>query len=764
MSFVLQRVTGRGLVLNQVSGEVLRIGRGTSAELRSENPAVALDHAVIEGDDAGYTITDKGSITGTYVNKKPVESARLAKGDVIEIGDLHVEVQLATPHRPLFLRVVSTAPPDKKVAAEDFTGDDEDDEAPDARAGGSVRAPKIDYASAFRLRRPYFTKVSLIAFLVIVALVVLAEVTLPGNQTAFMPGAVSSAHAWERDPSGRTIAKDCRACHDPWRGVVDQRCLECHVKKPHAAIQAETPLCTSCHPEHRAAATLAGAKCVSCHGNLREHVKPGAVLRPAIAHINAFGDAHPEFTWPPDTDILAFNHRLHLRPAGIFNGQGKREVLQCPACHKLVETRGKLDPRPLKFATDCARCHKLTFDLRFPDAEVPHGGDPGLVYGFVLAIDSGNQDIAGKSPEEIRRILTARPPPSVGEGAWLNAEQVINKKCTLCHELRRSGGRLVVTPPVIRARWLERAQFTHTAHGSLECVSCHESARSSTLTRDVLMPSRKDCVSCHSRPGDKKATCIACHEYHERTGKLLTKMAAGFTRGTVARTPMPTGGGAGMLGTVFLVAIGLLLLVVLVPVSLAIYQRLRVPTDERGGGRRSSVLPSTVRIPVLKISSAQPSVPDVQPTVPPEPAAPAPLAQPPAPAPREPVPPMSDSTVIIQRDDQTPAPSATEQMQWYGLLLCTTGPLEGQRFIIEEEGFYIGRDPALSQVVINDTRISKRHVRIMPRDGKVHAIDQGSTNGTFFRTAQSERITDVQLKRGDTIVLADNVATFVYQI
>ncbi|MGZ8832237.1 MAG: FHA domain-containing protein, partial [Thermoanaerobaculia bacterium] len=167
---------------------------------------------------------------------------------------------------------------------------------------------------------------------------------------------------------------------------------------------------------------------------------------------------------------------------------------------------------------------------------------------------------------------------------------------------------------------------------------------------------------------------------------------------------------------------------------------------------------------VLKVSSVQPSVPDVQPTVPPEPPAPTPLAQPPAPAPREPVAPLSDSTVSINLDDQTPAPASTELLLWYGLLLCTTGPLEGQRFIIEEDGFYIGRDPALSQVVINDTRVSKRHVRIMPRDGKVHAIDQGSTNGTFLRTAKSERITDVQLKRGDTIVLADNVATFVYQI
>jgi pSer/pThr/pTyr-binding forkhead associated (FHA) protein len=52
----------------------------------------------------------------------------------------------------------------------------------------------------------------------------------------------------------------------------------------------------------------------------------------------------------------------------------------------------------------------------------------------------------------------------------------------------------------------------------------------------------------------------------------------------------------------------------------------------------------------------------------------------------------------------------------------------------------------------------------VPRNGKVWAVDQNSTNGTFMGAAGGQRITEVQLKRGDTIVLADNAATFVYQI
>ena len=80
------------------------------------------------------------------------------------------------------------------------------------------------------------------------------------------------------------------------------------------------------------------------------------------------------------------------------------------------------------------------------------------------------------------------------------------------------------------------------------------------------------------------------------------------------------------------------------------------------------------------------------------------------------------------------------------------------------DGLYIGRDASLSQIAIADNRISKRHVRILPRDGKVLAIDQNSTNGTFLGKTGGERITEHQLKRGDILVLADNAATFLYQI
>lgn len=194
-----------------------------------------------------------------------------------------------------------------------------------------------------------------------------------------------------------------------------------------------------------------------------------------------------------------------------------------------------------------------------------------------------------------------------------------------------------------------------------------------------------------------------------------------------------------MIETVLLWAIVLLLLVVLVPAGLALFQRIRAGELDRAAGvRAASPQAPTAKIPPLQ-GSETPATPPAQPAKAPDITKMAPV----------PTAPSEGSTVMVQ---------------WYGLLQCTAGALEGQRFIVEEGGFYIGRDPAMAQVAISDNRISKRHVRIIPRDGKVMAIDQNSTNGTFLGKAGGERITEVQLKRGDVLVLADNAATFVYQI
>jgi len=101
----------------------------------------------------------------------------------------------------------------------------------------------------------------------------------------------------------------------------------------------------------------------------------------------------------------------------------------------------------------------------------------------------------------------------------------------------------------------------------------------------------------------------------------------------------------------------------------------------------------------------------------------------------------------------------------YGVIKFTSGVLAGQEFEVKPEGSYIGREPSLSQIVVADPRISKRHVWIGVRDGLVKIVDQESRNGTFINDPRSERITEASLNSGDTVILGESdVARFEYQM
>ena len=99
-------------------------------------------------------------------------------------------------------------------------------------------------------------------------------------------------------------------------------------------------------------------------------------------------------------------------------------------------------------------------------------------------------------------------------------------------------------------------------------------------------------------------------------------------------------------------------------------------------------------------------------------------------------------------------PKATNET---GTLEWLSGPLAGQSRAIAPEGFYIGRDESQAAVVLSDARISKLHLWIGIRDGRVMAIDPGSTNGTFRNTFE-ERITQTPLKPGDTLIFPEDLA------
>ena len=149
---------------------------------------------------------------------------------------------------------------------------------------------------------------------------------------------------------------------------------------------------------------------------------------------------------------------------------------------------------------------------------------------------------------------------------------------------------------------------------------------------------------------------------------------------------------------------------------------------------------------------------------------PAPAASPAPPPPRTPAPPPPphviggdqgltvdlSRTIAITEDGDAFKPS-------FGSITFVSGPLSGQEFQIKADGDFIGRDGGSSQIVIGDPRISKRHLWIGVKGGRVVIADQNSRNGTFVNDPKSPRVTETPLNAGDVVILGESdVARFEF--
>ena len=118
---------------------------------------------------------------------------------------------------------------------------------------------------------------------------------------------------------------------------------------------------------------------------------------------------------------------------------------------------------------------------------------------------------------------------------------------------------------------------------------------------------------------------------------------------------------------------------------------------------------------------------------------------------------LGKTRVLSASGGAQPAPAT------FGSIVFSAGPLVDQRFDIRADGVYVGRDASLAQAVIVDDRVSKRHLWVGPRDGKIMLVDQGSTNGTFLNSLQSQRVREAELKPGDVVIISEgDAARFVY--
>lgn len=553
----------------RVAGPVLNIGRGSKSQIHLPDARVALNHARITV--AGDEVTIEAIEASVEVNGRTIDSARLAVGDVIEIGPHEIKVETPPPGLPLSLTV-----------------------------SGSEKAAPGGMMRRVLLRAPRLSKrrLSYLAFLgvLLLALAVPFAADFFDDRQPAEPGSTREmlreivpvvagnfAQSWNPGPVSQghqVFGKDCRACHQfAFLQVRDSACISCHKEirehVPRADLTGPRGLtfakqrCAECHRDHKGIqmAPRAQELCADCHVDVKA-AAPGAQSE----NVTDFFKDHPRFRLsvldadrpnemrrvrqpprpqvgeapgpPPDgmteRSNLKFTHKLHLDRKGVRHPQKGYVVLECNACHT-PEDGGRL-MAPVTMERHCQECHSLAFepDPSVRSRQVPHGSEQAVlnmlreVYARVVLGDvppdvTPPADLPRMRPgavvdyqerQEALRIADARAQRALRElyETGYEARGGTRHVCSLCHTVGRDAtGSYKVAPVRVTKVWMPQARFTHAKHATERCSTCHEVSQS-TKSADIAMPTVETCRDCHvggrAVVGKVTSDCAICHTLH----------------------------------------------------------------------------------------------------------------------------------------------------------------------------------------------------------------------------------------------------------
>jgi diguanylate cyclase (GGDEF)-like protein len=102
-----------------------------------------------------------------------------------------------------------------------------------------------------------------------------------------------------------------------------------------------------------------------------------------------------------------------------------------------------------------------------------------------------------------------------------------------------------------------------------------------------------------------------------------------------------------------------------------------------------------------------------------------------------------------------------EQIEAAGTESCLVaiyGPVLGKRYVLAEEEFTIGRD-VKNNIVVDLDNVSRRHAKIITKEGGTFVADLGSTNGTYLNG--KEVVEETALRSGDYVKVGGSIFKFL---